>query len=162
MTCKMDIEQACDLLFTLPNENSAIELRKDSVIHGESLFFLSDGTSLLIDDSSMLDTSGSSMHNRGTDPDGAQGGSYIGEGGYCGSNPPKEKTYGEFNMKPRANPQNLLDFKLIGSIGETKKKATGGGGHVHIQVDSLTLEGDNTHIRANGFPLGESWFEEDL
>jgi transcriptional regulator CtsR len=44
---------------------------------------------------------------------------------------------------------------MIGSKGMMNKgyeSATGGGGHIHIDVESITLQGANVHIKANGFP----------
>jgi len=74
-----------------------------------------------------------------------------------------DSMYGTFNMKPGSNIYNLQNFELTGSMGMRDKQATNGGGHIHIDVDSIRFEGSNTPIKANGLPLPENdYFREDI
>ena len=66
--------------------------------------------------------------------------------------------YSSFDILPDINVHNMKDNQLLGSMGEYKDnefaadQLTRGGGHIHINVDSLYLQGNESHIRANGGP----------
>jgi hypothetical protein len=90
-----------------------------------------------------LETNGRSLHSRGSSHAGedGQGASYIGEGGACHGNT-QDLTHGNFDMMPAVNIYDSLLVTLIGSAGigiPTVEKATGGGGRVHIDVDSINF-----------------------
>jgi hypothetical protein len=64
------------------------------------------------------------------------------------------------------NPQDLRNHYLIGSVGNVDPflPKTGGGGHIHIDVDSIKLLGHGEQISASGLPRFDSSLEtnEDL
>lgn len=71
----------------------------------------------------------------------------MGQGGYCGTSMFEDKFYGQFFMEPDNN--NIYDMQydnMMGSIGTIGDLSTGGGGHVHINVDSLNLTGQGFQI----------------
>ena len=112
-----------------------------SFIHASKVFFESPKTRLTIDGTSEIEVTGRSSLSKGT-VSGVQGASYLGRGGYCGSATYQDKFYGQFYMEP--NPLNIYDMNydtMMGSIGTVGDTSTGGGGHIHINVDSLNFTG---------------------
>ena len=98
----------------------------------------------MIDETSHIDADGMSRATKGSDRDNGQGASYVGQGGYCG-HAFEDKTYGAFDLLP--NKSNMYDSKsarLSGSVGMVAPfaEATGGGGRLHIDVDSIKLIGE--------------------
>lgn len=57
-------------------------------------------------------------------------------------------------MKPGANIYDLQYNQLIGSIGDPSPLdlGTAGGGHIHLNINSLNLQGEGAMIQANGLP----------
>jgi len=81
---------------------------------------------------------------KGSDRDNGQGASYVGQGGYCG-HAFEDKTYGAFDLLPsKSNMKSTKSGRLTGSVGMTDPfdEATGGGGRLHIDVDSIKLVGE--------------------
>ena len=73
-----------------------------SMIHASKVFFDSPSTRLTIDATSEIETNGRSTNTKGT-ANGVQGASFLGRGGYCGSNTYQDKFYGQFFMEPTSN-----------------------------------------------------------
>jgi len=42
---------------------------------------------------------------------------------------------------------------MIGSMGSQGDASTGGGGHIHINVESVNFTGEGVQLQANGLPL---------
>lgn len=150
--------EACSISIKLTlNNETGIKLSDHSIIQAKQIFIDSPNTELIIDESSYLDVRGRSRNDKGSDKNNAQGGSYVGQGGYCGRSAPSEN-YGSFDMLP--NPKNIYDMKgmtLIGSAGHAfpLDTSTQGGGHIHLNIDSLTLENAGQQIMADGIPVLE-------
>lgn len=121
-----------------------LSLTKRTKIRAKAVFILMPTGRLIIDATSSLNTDGTARGTKGTDRDGGQGASYVGQGGYCGSQF-EDLTYGDFDMKPDMD--NLLSAHdtafLAGSVGKYPPfaAATGGGGRIHIDVDTISLQG---------------------
>lgn len=134
------------------NNATKFSITNSSRISAKKIFFSSPTTKLTIDGTSLIEVNGRSTNTRGTWNKMA-GATYLGQGGYCGTNQQDEKFYGQFFMQPNSgNMYDMMGEKLIGSIGTIDVLATAGGGHVHIDVDSLNLTGKGVQIQANGLP----------
>jgi hypothetical protein len=115
-----------------------------STIAAAAIFIDSASTQLIIDGTSSLQVNGRSYSSKGSHQ--GQGASYIGQGGYCGKEAMWDKHYGAFDTIP--NKYDVNDNKnddLVGSVGDASplNVNTGGGGRIHINVDSLQLYGNN-------------------
>lgn len=58
----------------------------------------------------------------------------------------------------------MKDNQLLGSKGygqSANDPSVRGGGHIHINVDSIYLEGEESHIRANGGPDEDGYDSKD-
>jgi len=141
--CKTPGGEACALTFKMTNpvNNTYFYMIDHSMIHASRVFIESPQTRLTIDATSEIETNGRSTNTKGT-VSGVQGASFLGRGGYCGSEPYQDRFYGQFFMEPY--PENIYDMQydnMLGSMGTIGDLATGGGGHIHINVDSLNLTG---------------------
>mmetsp|Transcript_4035 Transcript_4035/g.6818 ORF Transcript_4035/g.6818 Transcript_4035/m.6818 type:complete len:151 (+) Transcript_4035:241-693(+) len=78
--CKDDGERACELYFSFREQErqTKLQLEKGSSINAKVVVISSESTELLIDGKSMIETDGRSTSVKGSDPNKAQGGSYIG------------------------------------------------------------------------------------
>jgi hypothetical protein len=87
------------------------------------------------------------LHSRGSSFAGekGQGASYVGQGGSCNSDH-KDLIYGTFDMMPT---ENIYDSVLVSHTGSagigrpTVDRSTAGGGHIHIDVDTINFYGLN-------------------
>ena len=127
-----------------------------SYIKGSEVYIRGPDSQLIIDRTSYIGVSGASYSRTGSDTDKDQAASYIGEGGYCGTEADFEnKTYGKFDLRPTTDVL-LLKYKtdLQGSRGMSgpAAKNTLGGGRIYIDVDSVKLDGEGVQISANGDP----------
>jgi len=139
MICINENNETCILSFRLSAEDSEIKFLNGSNAIGKGVFVESPNSILTIDDNSFLSATGASQNTKGTDPDGKQGASYVGQGGYCGTESVPDLVHGSFDMNPLANVFDLEQNNLIGSMGNSGNVFTGGGGHVHINVYSLKI-----------------------
>jgi len=124
-----------------------LSLVNGSEIRARSVFVLIPTGRLIVDGSSGINTDGTSREVVGSDDRHKQGASHAGQGGYCGPRIVfKDLTFGRFDDKcPKAALYHLGYRKdFAGSVGMMNKKAsekwnvlTGGGGRVHIDVDSV-------------------------
>ena len=149
-----------------------LSFENGSQLHAHGIYLIAKSGQLYIDGTSTIETNGRSFNELGTDKDNKQGASYIGQGGSCESTY-KDFLYGEFDALPSTtNIYNTKLNKLTGSIGKsfpTPDRSTGGGGHIHIDVDSVKLystyyddNATNTQIQANGLPLQSKEDSDDL
>jgi hypothetical protein len=138
---------------TKSDTNTFIHFKDHSQITGERVFINSPSSELLIDETSSIDASGRSRNNVGSSPDNSRGASYLGHGGYCGVSE-NNHVYGSYDMTPNENIYDMQGMTLIGSAGQAfpLDKSTEGGGHIHINVDSINLLGQQTQIHADGLP----------
>ena len=88
-----------------------------------------------------------------------RGASFVGEGGYCGTDQFDYRVYGRFDMMNPENPWDPSNFQ-VGSMAEwnPKIKGTSGGGYIYMNIDSTHFDGDgqkNT-VEANGWPQPSS------
>ena len=153
--CKTKTMDPCILTIrlSLGNNDTYFEMYDGSMIHAKRVFFDSPSTRLTIDNTSLIEVNGRSTSTKGT-ASGVQGASYLGQGGYCGAAEYQEKFYGQFYMEPISTNMYDMNFDTMeGSIGTIGDLATGGGGRIHIDVDSLNLTGRGQQIQANGLPL---------
>ena len=99
---------------------------------------------LIIDHTSSLNTSGTSRSEHGSHV--GQGGSFIGQGGSCGTKF-VDKTYGQFDMKPKSDGKLEWTTLFEGSVGDAKKNdTTGAGGRIYLDIDSFYLSGNGHQI----------------
>ena len=109
-----------------------------------------------MDGTSALNTDGSSLNDHGSHEN--QGGSFAGQGGHCGKNF-ADKTYGQFDRLPDVTKKGaaFTGYHTIGTVGMKKHgHETAGGGRIHIEIDSIQLEGQGRQLKANGAPLKET------
>ena len=145
--CKTKSGNPCAVTIALANPVNAtyLELYDHSKIHGSKIFIESPSTRLTIDATSEIEVNGRSTSTKGTSP--TQGASYLGQGGYCGTGTFEDLYYGSFFLEPdTTNIYDMYHDYMIGSIGIAGDLSTGGGGHIHINVDSLNLTGNGTQI----------------
>lgn len=96
-----------------------------SYIKGSEIYIYAKDSQLIIDRTSYIGVSGASYSKIGSDTDKDQAASYIGEGGYCGTEAGQEdKTYGSFDLRPTSDVL-LLKYKdeLQGSRGMSGEAA---------------------------------------
>jgi hypothetical protein len=121
---------------------------QSSTVEGSHIYINAPTVELLIDDTSYLETTGRSLETKGTSEDNVHGASYIGHGGYCGTAPTSDR-YGAFDLLPNANDiYDMKEMQLMGSMGHysvrtaDRDRSTGGGGHIHINVENLNFTGN--------------------
>lgn len=132
-------------------------LKDRSFIKANIVVVNSPTTRFEIDANSTVSADGTSHSTKGTDSEGRQGASYIGEGGYCGQDDLADNIYGLFDQRP--NPAKVFDMRnnfLMGSMGNKDESITRGGGHIHLNVDSIRIKGDGEQLSACGFPRFDS------
>jgi hypothetical protein len=161
------MQTACTITLQLTKSSGRTEIsfEEGSSLHAQGIYILAPQGKLSIDATSTLEANGRSLHSKGSSHAGetGQGASYIGQGGSC-HGAYEDKTYGTFDMMPNAD--NIYDSVYVTHVGSagigrpTVDRATAGGGHVHIDVDSISFAcsdgGLNTQIQADGLPSRNS------
>jgi len=133
----------CKLTFIIGKEASTFMMRKGSSITARIVIFNSPTTELIIDETSKIDVSGKSFSRKGTHS--GQGASFIGQGGKCGGEI-IDKHYSHYYFQPLSDVNDMRNDQLMGSRGDINDNISDGGGHIHLNVDSVKLQGDGYQI----------------
>ena len=170
--CRTRSAQPCSITIRMSHPDPLnITLEDGSHIEGSKVIIHAPDYQLHIKEGSWIDVSARSTNTRGSNRETTKvfgaGASYIASGGskclsehdqFNKNAQPESLRYSAFDLLPDIDVHNMRDNQLLGSMGDynaVESKAdprTKGGGHIHINVDSLYLSGNEAHIRANGGP----------